>query len=95
MIVFNLVFSNNSILSYFLLFFLIIEIQILIPAVIVQVFNTTAEFAIPTGTSTYDANAEIETAPMKAETKKENAQTLHKRCPNTEYFLVRIFPYSD
>ena len=37
-----------------------------------KVFNTTAELAVPTGTTTNEANAEIETRLQTAETKQEN-----------------------
>ena len=38
---------------------------------IVKIFNPTAELAIPTGTPTNEANAEIETQPLTAETKNK------------------------
>ena len=38
-------------------------------AMIAQIFNPTAELVIPTGTSTNQAKAEIETHPLTAETK--------------------------
>ena len=68
-IVSNLSFPSNSILSCFLLFFLIIDLYFLIPAVIAHIFNLTAEFAMPTGTPTIEANAEIGTQPLTAEMK--------------------------
>ena len=67
-IVFNLVFVNNTILSGFLLFFLMIDLYFLIPAVNAQIFNPTAELVMPTGMPTNETNAEIETK-MTAETK--------------------------
>ena len=39
---------------------------VLISAINTQIFNSTAEFVIPTGTSTNEANAEIETQPLTA-----------------------------
>ena len=36
---------------------------------VAQMFNPTAELIIPTGTQTNEANAEIETQPVTAETK--------------------------
>ena len=48
-IVSNLPFPSNTILSCFFLFFLTIGLYFLIPAVIAQTFNPTAELAIPTG----------------------------------------------
>ena len=46
-----------------------IGLYFLIPAVRVQIFNITAELAIPTGTPTNEADAEIETQPLTAEMK--------------------------
>ena len=56
----NLAFPYNTILSCFFLFFLIIDLYFLIPAVITQIFTVTAELAIPTGKPTNEACAEIE-----------------------------------
>ena len=39
----------------------------LIPAIIAQMFISTEELVIPTGTQTNEANAEIETQPVIAE----------------------------
>ena len=44
-ILFNSDFANNAILSRFFVFFLIIDLYFLIPAVIAQVFNPIAELA--------------------------------------------------
>ena len=52
--------------SYFL-FFLIIDLQFLIPSVIVQIFNSTAELVFPRGIPTKDAKAEIEANPVTSE----------------------------
>ena len=56
------------ILSCFL-FFLITDLYLLIPAVIIQIFNATAELSIPIGVQPNDAKAEIETQPVIIETK--------------------------
>ena len=45
---FNLDFANNTILSYFFFYFLIIDLYFLIPAIIAQTFNPISELAIPT-----------------------------------------------
>ena len=45
------------------------DLYLLIPAVITQIFDPTAKLAIPTETQTNEANAEIETHPLTAETK--------------------------
>ena len=68
-VVFNLLFVNNTILSCFIFFFLIIDLYFLIPAVIAQIFIVAAELAIPTCIPTTKAKAEIETHPVTAEAK--------------------------
>ena len=67
-IVFNFDFPNNTILPYFFLFFFIINLYLLIPAAISQIFIPTAELVIQTGRQTNEANAEIETEPVIVET---------------------------
>ena len=59
--VFNLIFASDTILSCFFLFFLVIDLYFLIAAVNAQIFNPTAEVAIPIGMPTNKAKAEIET----------------------------------
>ena len=49
---FNLDFANNTILSCFLFFFLIIDLHFLITAVITQLLNPTTELVIPIGIPT-------------------------------------------
>ena len=51
------------------IFFLIIDLYLLIPAVIAQIFNPTANLTTPIGPPTNEANAEIETQPLTAEMK--------------------------
>ena len=58
-IIFNLSFPTNANLSRSFLFFFIINLYFLIPAMIVQTFIPSEELAIPTGTQTNEANAEI------------------------------------
>ena len=67
-IVFNFDFPNNTILPYFFFFFFIINLYLLIPAAISQIFIPTAELVIQTGRQTNEANAEIETEPVIVET---------------------------
>ena len=43
------------------------QLYILIPAVITQVFNPVAELVIPLGIPTNDAKAQIETHPVNVE----------------------------
>ena len=57
---FNLDFANNTILSCFFFFFLIIDLYFLIPKVAKQIFNPIAKLVIPTGISTKEAKAEME-----------------------------------
>ena len=64
---FNLDFANNTISSCFFLFFLIIDLYLLIPAVITQIFNPLAGLAIPIGTLTKEPKGEIETHPVIVE----------------------------
>ena len=49
---FNLVFANNTISTWFFFFFLIIDLYVLIPAVIAQSFNPIVELIISAGMPT-------------------------------------------
>ena len=64
---FYLDFAKNTISSFFFLFFLIIDLYFLIPAVIIQIFNPIVELAIPIGIMTKEAKAETETNPVIVE----------------------------
>ena len=66
---FSLDFANNTILSSFFLFFLIIDLYFLIAAVVAQIFNPIAEIIIPIGISTKEAKSEIEIHPVIVEAK--------------------------
>ena len=66
---FNLDFVNNTILSCFFLFFLIIDLHFLIPAVIAQIFHPIAELLVPTGIPTKEAKGEMETHSLTVEIK--------------------------
>ena len=57
---FNLDFANNTILSRFFLFFLIIDLYFLNAVIITQIFNPIVELAIPIGILTKEAKAQIE-----------------------------------
>ena len=57
------------------LFFFVIDLYFLIPAVTAQIFVPTAELVIPTGTQTNEANAEIETQQIIVETKISKCST--------------------
>ena len=54
---FNLSFASNIILSYLFFFYLIIGLPYSIPAVIAQIFNAITELVIPTGISNKKAKA--------------------------------------
>ena len=58
---FNLVFANNTVFSYFFLFFLIIDLYYIIAVVIAQIFNPTTELEISKGIPNNKGKAEIET----------------------------------
>ena len=53
----------------FILFFLMIDLYILLNAVIAQAFSPSAELAIHTGITTNETKADIGTHPVTAETK--------------------------
>ena len=63
----NIVFPNNTILSCFCFFFLMIYLHFLIPGVITQFFLVAAELVTPAGLPTKEAKAEIETYPVTVE----------------------------
>ena len=60
----NLDFANKTILPSFFLFFLIINLYYLIPAVIAQIFNPITKLIIPVRIAIKKAKAEIETRPV-------------------------------
>ena len=64
---FDLDFANNNILSTFFLIFLIVDLCLLIPAVVTQIFNPIVELAIPLGIQAKEAKAEMETHPVIVE----------------------------
>ena len=68
---FNLDFANNTILSCFF-FFLIIDLHILIPAVMAQVFDPIIELVIPKGIPSKVAKVEIEIHPVVVEANGNN-----------------------
>ena len=67
-----LIYIFLTILPCFFFFFLIIDLYFLIPAIIAQIFNPIAELAIPIGTTSKEAKAEIEIDPVIAEAKIRN-----------------------
>ena len=65
----NLIFANNTILSNFFFFFLVIDLHFLIPVVIPEFFIATEELIIPIGIPTKEAKPEMETHPVIAKGK--------------------------
>ena len=68
-ILFSLDFANDTILSCFFYFFLIIDLYFLIPAVIAQMFNLILELITPIEIPIKEAKAEIETHSVIVEAK--------------------------
>ena len=66
---FDLLFANNTILSCFFFFFLIIDLYLLIPAAIGQMFNPTKELVISIGIPTKEVKPGIGTHPVIVEIK--------------------------
>ena len=66
---FNLVLANNTVLSCSFFFFLINDLYVLIPAIIVQIFNPISEIVIPIGIPSKESKEEIKTHPVIAEAK--------------------------
>ena len=66
---FNLVFTNNTILLCFLFFFLIIDLYSSISPVVAHILIPTGELVTPTEIPTNEAKEEIETHPVTAESK--------------------------
>ena len=54
-------------MSYLLLFFLVIELQFLIPVAIAQILNPIGELVIPIGIPSKEAKTEIEVHPVFVE----------------------------
>ena len=92
--VFNLDFANNSILSCFFSFLLIIDQYFLIPSIIEQNFNHTAELVIPIEISAKKAKAEMETHPGTVEItiKRVHSITI-KRVNNSKLFKLFYVSY--
>ena len=61
---FNLDFANNTISSCFFFFFLFIDLYVLIPAAIDQIFNPTTELVTPIKIPAQEAKAEIDIHPV-------------------------------
>ena len=68
-----------------------INLCFLIRAVIAKIFNSTAELAIPTEIPTNEANAEIETHPLKQKRNQGNAQSSSK--PFTSFYAYCLWSF--
>ena len=66
---FNLDFANKTILLCFFFFFLITDLNILIPAVVTQIVDPIAEHVILIGVPIKEVKAEVEIHPVTAEAK--------------------------
>ena len=66
---FDLVFANNAILLCLFFFYLIIDLQFLIPEIIAQILNLIAGLVIPIGIPCKQAKPEMERHPVTAEIK--------------------------
>ena len=66
LIISNVSFPGNTMLSCFFFSFLIIYLYFLIPKVVTKIFIPTAELEILTGTQPNEANEEVETLIMEA-----------------------------
>ena len=69
---FNFDFANNTILLCFFFFFLINDLEFLIPGVIAKIFNPIVELVISIGIPTIEAKAKTETNPVIVEAKIRN-----------------------
>ena len=67
---FYLDFANDTVLSYFIFFMLIIHLRFLIPAAIAQIINPIAEHVISIKTSNKEAKAKIYSVLMEAKISK-------------------------
>ena len=85
---FNLAFARNTILSYFFLFFLIIDFYFLTRAAISQIFNPNIELAILIVIPTKKDKADTETHQLTAETKTSECLTLLKTVQTFLWFLL-------
>ena len=74
MLIKSLEIINAIVFKYSIAFFFIIDLYVLIPESIAQIFIPTVEFVIPTGTQANKANADIETQPVTVEAKKSSIQ---------------------
>ena len=73
---FNSDFANNTILSYFFIFFLIIDFYFLILEAISQIFNPVSEFVIPVGIPTKEPKPKMEIDPVFVEAKIKKCSKL-------------------
>ena len=67
--VFHVAFVKKTILSCLFFFLFIINLNFLVPTFITQIFDPTAEFAMPIGILSKEAKVEIKTHSVIADTK--------------------------
>ena len=58
---FNLALAGNNVFLFLFLFFLIMDLNFLIIAVVARIFIPTVKLAIPTGITTEEAKGQMET----------------------------------
>ena len=75
----------------FFFLFLTFDLSFLIPAVIAQTVNPTAEFSMPTGIPTKEATAEIKTHPVTAEAKTSKSSMKFKFVQTFLCFLSSFY----
>ena len=71
---FNLHFTDNTILSCLFFFYLIINLFFLIPALITKILNPIAEMVITIGIPSKETKEEMEPYPVTVEAKIRSAQ---------------------
>ena len=93
---FNFYFANETILSYFFFFFLILDLHFLIPVILGQIFNPIAELVIPIGIPIKNSKAEMEAHPVTVEIRIRKVQynlELHKPfCASYSSVHFALFP---
>ena len=87
---YNLVFTNNIILSRFFFFFLNIELYFLTPAVTAEILNPITELVILIGIPSKNAKAEIEIHLVTAEPLILLTHQFVLLYFSTKYFLFHI-----
>ena len=90
---FNLNFANSTILSCLFFFYLIFELYFLIPLVILQIFNSTAELAMLIKIPTKEAKAKIVKHSAMAEAKTSKCYTTDLYQTLSLIFYIQKFEF--